>query len=198
MRDSFLFSHQETNAMPTPLFSLWLPVVASGVALFFAGWLAWMILPHHKAEWKGLANEDAVMGAPRSAGVAPGQYMFPHAACSGTEEFKATMKAGPNGNLVVWPGPCSMGKNMLSTVIYFVVVSFVIAYLTAQVLAPGAEFMKVFQFVGTAGILTYGSANILNGIWFGRKIVADVVDGIAYGVITGAIFAALWPAAAVV
>jgi hypothetical protein len=55
--------------------------------------------------------------------------------------------------------------------------------------------MKVFQFVGTAGILTYGTANILNGIWFGRKMVADIIDGVAYGLITGAIFAALWPAA---
>ena len=53
--------------------------------------------------------------------------------------------------------------------------------------------MKVFRFVGTAGILTYGTANILNGIWFGRKMVADIVDGIAYGLITGLIFAALWP-----
>ena len=53
--------------------------------------------------------------------------------------------------------------------------------------------MTVFRFVGTAGILTYGTANILNGIWFGRKMVADIVDGIAYGLITGLIFAALWP-----
>jgi hypothetical protein len=113
----------------------------------------------------------------------------------GTDEFKAKMKAGPNGSLIVWSGPCSMGKNLLCTIIFFLVVSFVIAYLAAQVLAPGAEFMKVFQFVGTAGILTYGSANILNGIWFGRKMVCDIVDGIAYGLITGAIFAAMWPAA---
>ena len=64
-----------------------------------------------------------------------------------------------------------------------------------MVIAPGAEFMKVFRFVGTAGILTYGTANILNGIWFGRKMVGDIVDGIAYGLITGAIFAWLWPVA---
>jgi hypothetical protein len=58
---------------------------------------------------------------------------------------------------------------------------------------PGEGFGKVFRFVGTAGVLTYGTANILNGIWFGRKMVADIVDGVVYGLITGAIFALLWP-----
>ncbi len=183
--------------MQTPMLTLWLPIVASGIAIFFASWLAWMVLPHHKKEWTGLANEDAVMSALRSAGVAPGQYMFPYAECStdwNKEEFIAKMKTGPNGNIVVWPGPCSMGKNMLCTVFFFLVTNFVIAYLAAMVIAPGADHWFVFRFVGTAGILTYGTANILNGIWFGRKMVGDIVDGIAYGLITGATFAWFWPA----
>ena len=187
--------------MPTDVWSLWLPVLVSGIALFFASWVAWMLLPHHKAEWKGLPNEDAVMGAITSAGISAGQYCFPYPATPAdckSDAFKAKMQAGPNGNLVVWSGPCNMGKNMLCTVLFFIVANFVIAYLAAQALAPGAEFMKVFQFVGTAGILTYGTANILNGIWFGRKMVGDIVDGIAYGLITGAIFAWLWPAAATI
>ena len=107
------------------------------------------------------------------------------------------MKAGPSGNLIVFPGMCSMGRNMFCTWLFFTAASFVIAYLAGLALAPGTEFMRVFQFVGTAGILTYGSANILNGIWFGRKMLGDVVDGIAYGLITGCIFAWLWPAATV-
>lgn len=186
--------------MQTTLLALWLPIVASGIALFFASWAAWMLLPHHKAEWKGLPKEDAVMNSLKSIGLPAGQYCFPYPATPAdckSDAFKAKMQAGPNGNLVVFAGPCNMGKNMLATVIFFLVVSFVIAYLAAQVLAPGTEFMKVFQFVGTAGIVTYGSANILNGIWFGRKMIGDLVDGIAYGLITGAIFAWLWPIAAV-
>ena len=71
-------------------------------------------------------------------------------------------------------------------------------YLAGMVLKPGEDPWFVFRFVGTAGVLTYGTANILNGIWFGRKMVADIADGIAYGLITGAIFALLWPAATVV
>jgi hypothetical protein len=180
--------------------SLWLPILVSGVALFFASWAAWMVLPHHKGEWKGLPNEQAVMDTLKNSGVQPGQYNFPHCASSAdwkNEEFKARMKAGPSGNLIVFPGMCSMGRNMFCTWIFFTVVSFVIAYLAGLAMAPGADFMKVFQFVGTAGIVIYGSANILNGIWFGRKMIADIVDGIAYGLITGWIFAWLWPAATV-
>jgi hypothetical protein len=184
--------------MQTPMLALWLPIVASGVALFFASWLAWMVLPHHKKEWTGLANEDAVMNSIRTADVAPGQYVFPYAECStdmNKVEIKAKTQAGPNGSLIVWSGPCNMGVNLLCTIAFFLVANFVIAYLAAMVLAPGADRWFVFRFVGTAGILTYGTANILNGIWFGRKMVADIVDGIAYGLVTGAIFAALWPAA---
>lgn len=185
--------------MEFTVWTLWLPIVVSGVVLFFASWAAWMLLPHHKGEWTGLPNEQAVVDAMRSAGVKPGQYMFPY--CGQKEdwksdEFKARLKEGPNGNLVVWSGPCNMGRNMFCTVLFFIVANFVIAYLATLALRPGEEFMAVFRFVGTAGILTYGTANILNGIWFGRKMIADIFDGVVYGLITGAIFAALWPAAA--
>jgi hypothetical protein len=183
--------------METSLVSLWLPIIASGVALFFASWAAWMLLPHHKPEWQGLPNEEGLLQSLRSAGVPPGQYMFPYA-CKPedwkNEEFKRRMETGPNGTLTIWKSPPSMGVNMACTLAFFTIANFVIAYLAGMALPPGADFMTVLRFVGTAGILTYGTANILNGIWFGRKMVADIVDGIAYGLITGLIFAALWPA----
>jgi hypothetical protein len=182
----------------TPLMSLWLPVLVSGVALFFASFVAWMILPHHKAEWKGLPSEDAVIGALRSAAVPPGQYHFPYAkspADMKAEEFQSKVKVGPRGTMTLWAAPPNMGANMVCTVLFFLVANFVIAYLAGMVIQAGADRWFVFRFAGTAGILTYGTANILNGIWFGRKMVADIVDGIAYGLITGAIFAWMWPAA---
>jgi hypothetical protein len=179
--------------------SLWLPIILSGVALFFASFAAWMILPHHKSEWKGLPDEASLTGTLRTMNVAPGQYMFPHCAPEQmkSEEFKRRAEAGPHGTLTIWSGRPNMGVNMLCTVLFFLIANFVIAYLAAMVLPPGEEFMRVFRFVGTAGVLTYGTANILNGIWFGRKMVADIVDGVAYGLITGLIFALLWPAVTV-
>jgi hypothetical protein len=184
--------------MATPLASLWLPIILSGVALFFASWAAWMLLPHHKGEWNGLPDEEGVMAALRKFNIPPGQYNFPHACSHGemnSDDFKRRKEAGPCGFLTVfgrWP---NMGLNMLCTVLFFIIANFVIGYLAGSEIPPGKNFMHIFRFVGTAGILTYGTANILNGIWFGRKMIADIVDGIVYGLITGLIFAALWPAA---
>lgn len=184
--------------MLTSLSSLWLPIILSGVALFFASWAAWMLLPHHKGEWKALPDEEGVMAALRKFNVPPGQYNFPHA-CShsemNTDDFKRRKEAGPGGYLTVWRTWPNMGVNMLCTILFFTIANFVIAYLAGMAISPGADFLTVFRFVGTAGILTYGTANILNGIWFSRKMVADIIDGIAYGLITGLIFAALWPGA---
>lgn len=186
--------------MLTPLSALWLPILVSGVALFFASFAAWMILPHHKSEWVGLPNEDAVMQQIKNDNVAPGQYCFPYAAspeAMKSDPYKAKMNAGPRGTLTLWKAPPNMGLNMACTVVFFLIANAVIAYLAGMVLPPGEDHMRIFRFVGTAGILTYGTANILNGIWFGRKMVADIIDGIAYGLITGALFALLWPGATV-
>jgi hypothetical protein len=182
--------------MEVSVWELWLPIVVSGVVLFFASAAAWMALPHHKGDWVGLPNEDAVMSAVRESKVSTGQYMFPYCASQEamkSEEMKRKLQAGPLGTLTVWPGPANMGANMLCTVVYFIIMSFGIGYLATMALMPGDGFWQVFRFVGTAGILIFASAPILNGIWFRRKMVADILDGVVFGLITGALFAAMWP-----
>ena len=179
------------------LTSLWLPIVLSGVALFFASFLAWMVLPHHKQDWIGLPDEAGFGKALGGLNVPVGNYMFPY--CATSQEMKSPkflerQKSGPNGLLQVWPGPCQMGKNLVCTFLMFLAVSFCIGYLATLGVQPGAEFMQVFRFVGTAGILAYAAGTLLNGIWFPRKLIGDILDGVAYGLITGVIFAAMWPA----
>jgi hypothetical protein len=189
--------------MLTSLASLWLPILVSGIALFFASFAAWMLLPHHKKDWIGLPNEEAVMQQLRKDSLGGGQYCFPYAATPEdmkSEVYKAKMQAGPRGTLTLWKAPPNMAMNMVCTVIFFLVANAVIAYLAGMVIPPisdPGDRWKIFRFVGTAGVLTYGTANILNGIWFGRRMVSDIVDGIAYGLITGAIFALLWPTATI-
>jgi hypothetical protein len=182
--------------MLTSLASLWLPILVSGIALFFASWAAWMVLPHHKSDWVGLPNEETIMRQIKADNLPPGQYCFPYASspeAMKSEAFKARMQAGPRGTLTLWKGPPNMGLNLVCTIVFFLAANAVIAYLAGMVIPPGNDRWFVFRFVGTAGVLTYGTANIMNGIWFGRKMVSDIVDGIAYGLITGAIFAFLWP-----
>jgi len=91
-----------------------------------------------------------------------------------------------------------MGPRMLASFALNLLVSFLVAYVAAEALPKGAAFSKVFQVIGTVGVLAYAFAHVPHGIWFGaykKTIVANMIDGVIYGLITGAIFAWRWPAA---
>ncbi len=175
---------------------LWLPILVSGVALHFSSTLAWMALPHHKKDWVKLDDEDAFLKAVKDLGVKPGQYIFP--GCASPEEmksdaFKRKVESGPAGTLSVWGSKMNMGKNIGLTVLFFLVSSLLIGYLSTLALEPGASFREVFRFVSTAGVLTFCCAGIPNAIWFKKRHLLDVLDGVAYAVVCGLVFAALWP-----
>lgn len=178
-------------------FSLILPIVISGVALFFASFLSWMVLQLHKQDWVKLAQEDKFLEAARGCDLSPGSYMFP--GCNSPEEMKSAeftkkIEAGPRGVMTVFD-KVSMGRNLGQTFVYFLVASFCLAYLTTLAIPKGGDFMKVFRFVSTAGFLTFFSAIVPHAIWFKCRIVGHLIESIAFAAIIGAIFAAMWPAA---
>lgn len=179
------------------LMSLWLPIVLSAVALFFASFLSWMVVQLHRQDWVKLAKEDQFMQAVRDCEIPVGSYMFP--GCASAEEMKSEAyakkwEAGPSGILTIYP-KVNMGRNLGLTFLYFLVLSFCLAYLATLALQPGANFMAVFRFVSTAGFLAFLSAMVQHAIWFHGRIVGHVVESIAYAAISGAIFAAMWPTA---
>ena len=178
-------------------FSLILPIVLSGVALFFASFLSWMVLQLHKQDWVKLAQEDKFMEGVQGCDISPGSYMFPgfnSKAEMMSEEYAKKEKVGPHGIMTVF-GPIRMGRNLGLTFVYFLVASFCLAYLTRLALEPGADFMTVFRFVSTAGFLTFFSAIVPHAVWFKCRIVGHLIESIAYAAIIGAIFGAMWPAA---
>jgi hypothetical protein len=180
------------------LTDLWLPILVNAVVLFFASFIAWVILPHHFGDKKKLANEKEVMDFIRQQNIPPGNYMFPY--CNnkqeqGSKDFQERYAAGPVGCLDVY-GPVSMPMNMVKTVIFFLITSAVIAYITHYVCPPRSadvDFLKVFRVAGTIGILTHATSGVLNNIWFKRRSFTDIIDGVVFGIILGLIFAALWP-----
>jgi hypothetical protein len=180
------------------LVSLLAPIILSAVALFFASFLSWMVLQLHKNDWKKLPNEDATLAALKPLEPSPGNYMFP--TCENpkdhqTPEFQARWAAGPRGVVTFFSNE-GMGAKLGQTFVYFLVVSFCLAYLATIVIPAGASFRHVFRFMSTAAFLTFFAAIVPHAIWFKVRIVGHLIESIAYAAIVGAIFAAMWPAAA--
>lgn len=192
---------------------LWLPILASAAAVWVASALAWMAIGHHKNDWKALPDEQGFIDSLKRMGIPPGTYGFPEfRRCQGMSKQEKMalweeMQKSPMGLLRVW-GPISMGKNMVLTFLVFLAVSVLVGYLGWVTLGHGAtaagglaelprpDFAKVMQVTGTAGILAYCFASLPNDIWFqrsGREMLTSLIDGIAFGLITGAVFGWLWP-----
>jgi len=178
------------------LSSLWLPIVVSSLAVFFAGFLTWMVLPVHQADWRQVPEEANFLEKLKGQQIPPGNYMFPFASDSremNSPEYKAKTAEGPTGTLQVWDAPCSMGRNLICQYLYLLAVSFCLGYLATMGPELGARFIDVFRFVSTAAFLTYTAAIVPNAIWFKSRIAGHVIDGIVFGLVTGAVFAMLWP-----
>ncbi len=188
--------------MVVELSQLWLPILLSGVAVFFLGFLMWMVFPHHRSDWRPLPDEDRVMKTLRELGVGGGQYTFPH--CSGPAQMKdpewiAKYNAGPKGFLVLkHDGPESMGKSMMTSFLFNVITAMAVAYVACQTLSAGAEGLDVFRFTGTVAFMTNSFGLVWGAIWFGRtwsSTLKEMGDGFAYSVVTALLFMAFWPGA---
>lgn len=179
------------------VFELWLPIVIGGFLVHVASFLAWVVLPHHKPEWRKLDAEDDLIDLIDSKNIPTGQYIFPFAMGPEAETEEHKQKAAKcRGMLVLWPHVPSMGVNISLTLAYFLAVTFVIGYLASLALAPGAKAMDVFQVAFTAAFLTHVAGGLQQVIWFRRKVLMEVLDGLAYSIITGLAFALMWPGAA--
>jgi hypothetical protein len=184
------------------LSQLWLPILVSAAAVWVASAIVWMALPHHKKDWSPMPDEAAFYQAFDSLKFPPGNYGFPDmkdkARCK-DPEVKRRWEAGEMGLLSIW-GKVSMGRNMVVTFVVYLVISLFVGYIAQLALAnkPGAGFKDVFQVAGAAGVLGYAFGHIPGSVWFAaypRAIAMCVIDGIAYGLITGLVFAAMWPGA---
>ena len=180
---------------------LWLPILVSSVAVFFASFLAWMVLPHHKKDIKTLPKEKEWAENLKLLNLSPGIYMWP--GCDTPEEMKSAeykqrYKDGPWGSVTILGAQPNFGRNLLLVFLFYVVVGIFVSYLAGQGRAAGASFSAVFQMAGTAAIAAYCAGSIPNALFFGkpgRFVLTDFIDALVYGLITGLIFAWLWPSA---
>jgi hypothetical protein len=177
--------------------SLWIPMILAAIVVWFWSFLSWAALDLHSRDTGKLPDEDAVMSALRQHNVPPGAYLFPKVTHKNSKEpeIKAKLERGPMGRLTVM-GPFNVPGNLLATLGVYMLTSMLIGYVAAEALPRGAGGLKVFQIIGTVGVLTYGFASLPDMIWFQGRTHAKVmcvIDGLVQGLATGLVFALLWP-----
>ncbi len=184
------------------LTQLWLPIVLSAVFVFVASFIAWMVLPHHKADVKKLPDETAFTGQLSQMNIPPGTYMWPNA-CTGEEmksdEFKQRYAKGPWGSMNVLGRQPSFGMNLMLVFIMYLVMGLFVGYITSLARPAGAEYMAVFRVAGATAVACYCLGSLPNAIFFGkpkRFVMTDLADQVVYALLTAGTFAWLWPDAA--
>lgn len=182
------------------LLALWLPVLVAAVLVFIAGFILNTVLPHHRTDFGGLPDEDAVRDAVRAQGVSGGQYVFPHITTPEDMKNPALIEkanAGPVGLLVVWPNGVGLApKQLITHFVYVLVISLVAGYVGSACLPAGVDYLKVFQVVGCAAFLGYTGAVPLFSIWYHFSwsfTVKQIIDGLVYALLTAGVFGWLWP-----
>lgn len=182
------------------MMALIVPIVLSAVLVFIASALIWMVMPHHKTDFKTLANDDGVRAALNAQKAGPGSYRIPGGpgGWPPDEATKKKLQEGPVGTITLTkPGMTSMNPMMIQSFLYYLVVSFVIAYLASRTVPRGTEYLYVFRAVGTMAWLAYGFGVVPDSIWFGRpwsNTFKHLADSLVFALLTAGTFAWRWPA----
>ena len=184
--------------MDVSIIDLWMPILFSGIAVFFLSFIMWMVLPHHRSDWGPVPDEAGTMA--HLGDLPRGQYMFPH--CKDPKqmqdaEWMKKRNAGPSGILTILPrGPQNMAKSMLQSFLFNVVIGVIVAYLATMAFGKGADGTTVFRFTATAAFLGYAGALGWQVIWFfatWSSTLKTIGDALVYGIVTGVLFMQLWP-----
>jgi len=180
--------------------SLWLPILLSSVAVFFASFIFHMLLPFHRSDFAKVPSEAEVQDSLRKFNIPPGDYMIP---CAGSPEgmkspeFREKFQKGPLVIMTVRRGgSVSMGSNLVQWFVYLIFVSIFAAYITSRSLQAGAPYLQVFRFAGATAFFCYAIALWQNSIWYKQKwstTLKNTFDGLVYGLMTAGTFGWLWP-----
>ena len=180
--------------------SLWLAILLSALIVWIASAIVWMVLPHHKKDFRELPDEEATRSALGSQNVQPGQYHVPHMASMSEmkqPEGQRKLAEGPVAFITVLrPGAPALGKKLALSFLYYVLVGIAVAYVATRLLAAGADYLAVFRLTGTVAWLAYSAAVIPDAVWLGRPwsvVAKQLADGLAYALLTAGVFGWLWP-----
>jgi hypothetical protein len=182
--------------------ALWLPILLSAVAVFIVSSIIHMLLKYHNSDFGPVPAEEGVMEALRAFNIPPGDYFMPRCADMkemGSEAYIAKQKAGPNIIMTVVPNePTNMGPQLIQWFVFSVFVGVLVAYITGLTIPAGAEYLLVSRVAGAVAFCCHAVGNLPNSIWYKRgwgSTLKNVLDGLAYALVTGGVFGWLWPGA---
>jgi hypothetical protein len=184
----------------TPLESLWLPILLGAVFVFICSSIIHMAPLWHRNDFPPLPDEEKARAAIGALGIPAGEYMLPRSRTNAemrSEEFKQKMAAGPVWIIIARPnGMPGMGKPLLLWFIFLLIVGLFAGYIAAIALPPGAHYLSVFRYVGTAAFMAFSLGLLHDSIWYGRSwsITAKLMfDGLIYALLLAGTFGWLWP-----
>ena len=183
-----------------PITELWLPILASAVAVFVASSLIHMVIGYHKNDFTAVPNEDRVADALRPFNLSPGDYCLPKPRSMAQMKdpaFVEKIKKGPVALITILPpGNPGMGAQLGQWFLFIVLVAAMAAYITGRALRPGAEYLEVMRFAGATTFFCFSMAYIPTSIWYKKNwgtTLRNMLDGLVYGLVTGGVFGWLWP-----
>jgi hypothetical protein len=182
------------------ILSLGIPILVSSAIVFLASFVLHMVLPFHRRDYRPVAREDDVMEAFRRFAISPGDYLLPCPSSRAAMKDPAFLERQRKGPVVVMTvirsDAMSMGRSLAQWFVYTLVISLFAAYIAGQALAPGAEYLRVFQFAGSTAFVGYSLALPQHSIWYHRSwgtTVRSMLDGLIYALLTAGVFGWLWP-----
>ena len=176
---------------------LWLPILLSAIAVLIASNILWMALPFwHNADYGRVPEEKAILDALSTA--KSGQYLVPRVDWRKlSADERQAMQSRPVAYILVRnPAKFSFGPALALFFLYGLAIAVIVGYLTGCSRGPGADSHEVFHFAAIAGFLGFGFRSVSDAIWYGkpwRVAFKEMIDGLIYGMVMGAIFSWLWP-----
>jgi hypothetical protein len=186
----------------TQLAALWLPILLAAVFVHVLSAVFHMGPFWHRGDFPKVPDEEKARAAIGPLGLPPGEYMVPrcnsHAEMR-TPEFMQKMQEGPVLMLTVRPnGMPSMGPMMGLWFLFLLLVALFSGYIASHALAPGAHYLDVFRYVGTAAFMALSLGLPVNSIWYSRQWSTTfklMFDGLVYSLVMAGTFGWLWPKA---
>ena len=165
--------------------------LVGGIILFLWGFLAWVILPIHKASLHDIPRQDSVITALKSSLSEKGVYPFPSMLPGEQQQWEERYRKGPVGMIVYDPAGSSptMPSQMAVGFLINIVSAFFVAWFLARSTAFNASYIKRVAYCGMYGIFLVAASTLVMWNWFNEP--GDWVTGLIIDYVAG------WPLAGI-